>query len=84
MIGFNKKINKKSIQEFIVSLVTMGFWGFVAIAAVVFCVTIIFAIIGWAIVTVASIFITVTVSGYWSYTAIGIAVCIVAAVFSRD
>ena len=62
-------------------LLEMGFWGFVILAGVLFIFTIIWAVIGWALVVFISLFTTVAPLGYFGYTGIGLAFCIIGSVF---
>jgi len=59
------------------------FWVVLVICAIVALLSIIPAIVGWALLVVASIFITVTVTGYWATAGIGLAVIILAVIFSK-
>ena len=52
------------------------------IIAFILIISLIPALAGWAVVTVISLFTTVTISGYWTYVIIGIAVLIVAAILN--
>lgn len=65
------------------SIMEFGFWAWIIIAAIVLFVCSIFAIVGWALITIVSIFTVVSISGFFSYAGIGLAACIVGAVISR-
>ena len=74
----------KSIDKFkdrLAQLAVFGIGGAGAIALIVFLCTFVFAIIGWAVITVVGLFTTVGSVGYFGCTAIGIAVSIIVAVF---
>ncbi len=58
-------------------------FGIAAIALIIFCSTVGFAIIGWAIAVVIGLFSTVDISGYFTYTAIGMVATLVVALLRR-
>jgi len=59
---------------------SIGAWCVFAVIILIICAFL--AAIGWALVTVVSIFTVVSISGFFAYAGIGLAVCILAALFS--
>ena len=63
---------------------SMGVWAYAIITVIVLMACALFAIVGWAVVTIIGLFTVVNISGFFAYAGIGLAACIVATLLSRD
>ena len=45
--------------------------------------SLVFWVVGWAVLAVVGIFTTVAVTGYWATAGVGLAICILGAIFGR-
>ena len=72
------------MKVMIAAILSFGIWAYAIIAVIVLIACSFFALIGWAAITILTIFIPVNSAGFFSYAALGFAICIITAVFSRD
>ena len=74
----------KSKFEVLFVILSFGFWGWIVVSVIGLIICSFFAVVGWALITVISIFTVVNITGFFSYAGIGFAVCVLATVFSKD
>ena len=77
-LGLKRRVARSQGVELLAFLAMV----FLAVSGVIMLVSVIWFIVGWAVVSIIGLFTTVAITGYWAHALIGLAVIIVVKVIS--